>query len=144
MTLVKSPTVMLTSAIGPSPWTKIQAVVKPVGLALGFIGLGVWIEAVHDGTAKLPFLQQQAATLNVVEHKTLPDTLGKLAKAQTQVKQLDCDKTKLAGVAFKGILANQSATARGPDWSELKDCPKVAPIKPPPVSTVIPKVGDKS
>ena len=48
-------------------WELLQNRVKIVGLAAGFFGIGVWAEAIHDGSAKLPWLHQQAAVLSKVQ-----------------------------------------------------------------------------
>lgn len=91
-----------------------------------------------------PELDKKAATLELVEHKTLPDTLGKLAKTQTDLKQANCDRNKFVSLAAQGIEANNDTKVDAPDWSDLKGCPKVSPVKPPPVSAVVPKVDVKS
>lgn len=53
-------------------WGSLQSRVKAIGFAAGFFGLGVWADGVYNGTAKLPWLHQQAATLNKVQTAVLP------------------------------------------------------------------------
>lgn len=60
-------------------------------------------------------------------------------KLQTQVKQANCDKQELAGVAAQGIAAANTDNVAAPNWSDLHGCATVAPVKAPPLSKVLPK-----
>lgn len=53
-------------------WSALQRRIKMFGIAAGFFGLGVWADGIHAGTAKLPWLHQQAATLHVVQTQVVP------------------------------------------------------------------------
>lgn len=94
-------------------WELLQHRIKMLGFAAGFFGLGVWADGVYNGTAKLPWLHQQAAVLNKVQTQVVPalkaeagcehwraETDEKLALQSTVVDPsklpLDCPKAKAA------------------------------------------------
>ncbi len=53
-------------------WEELQRRAKLTGFAIGFFGLGVWADGIYNGTAKLPWLHQQAAVLNKVQTQVVP------------------------------------------------------------------------
>ena len=71
------------------------------------------------------------------EHRLVHVETMVVPKLKTQVKQLDCDRTKLAKVATQAISSNQFESVPTPDWDEVNGCPKVKPVKPPPVSAIL-------
>lgn len=91
---------------------------------------------------KTPELNKKAETLQVVEQKTLPAMAGSLAKVQTDLKQSNCDKTRYVEAGIKGVLADNDPKLAGPEWDDLRACPKVAPVKPLAVSKLIPVVKE--
>lgn len=93
---------------------------------------------------KTPELHRKAAVLQKVESQTLPAVTKQLAQAKTENRQLSCDKDRAVKVAVQGILADQQPGIDAPDWNDLSPCPKVAQIKAPPVSAILPKVNDPS
>lgn len=75
--------ITLTRPIGDNPWTRIHDLAKPIGFALGFIALGATGQAIYDGSAKIPWLHQQALALHTVQTVTLPK-LASFAGCQTK------------------------------------------------------------
>lgn len=59
-------------------------------------------------------------------------------KLKTNLKQADCDRAKLASVAGEAIASAQSNSIPTPNYSDISDCPKVAPVKAPPVAAILP------
>lgn len=53
-------------------WIEIQKRTQSIGLAIGIFGLGVWADGIYNGTAKLPWLHQQAAELRAVKVVEIP------------------------------------------------------------------------
>ncbi len=53
-------------------WEELQRRAKLTGFAIGFFGLGVWADGIYNGTAKLPWLHQQAAVLHTVQTQVMP------------------------------------------------------------------------
>lgn len=53
-------------------WEDVQRKVRAGGLALGFVGVGAALDGVYNGTAKLPWLHQQAAELRVAKAVEIP------------------------------------------------------------------------
>lgn len=63
---------MMLGRLGPTPWTRIQCAFRKGGIGLGMIALGAWGDGIFNGTAKLPWLHQQAAVLHDVQTSEVP------------------------------------------------------------------------
>ena len=102
---------MLEERLGPTPWACIQDVTKRAGFAVGFIAIGVWGDGVYNGTAKLPWLHQQAATLRTVQTKVIP-----ALKAEAGCEHWRADVT--TDLAKQPVIVDPSQIP--------KDCPHTA------------------
>lgn len=98
--------------------------------ALGAAFVSGWVSC--SGYYSIEHLWQKQNQLVTVETKVLP-------KVQTELKQADCDRTKLAGVAAQAIASANNLAFPAPDYSDIRGCKKVAPVKPPPIEAVIKK-----
>lgn len=114
----------ISCIIGNNPWTKIHDLVKPAGFAVGFIALGAVGQSFDDGSAKIPWLHQQAATLHTVQTVTLPK-LAAVAGCQTKRAQV---ATKEAAIA--------NAEGTDVDLAAIPNCPKPSVPK---MATGVPK-----
>lgn len=112
----------LVRIMGPSPWSRLHDAIRPVGFAIGFIGLGAIADGVYNGTAKLPWLHQQAAELHVAKTVTIP----KLKKA-THCEAVRGDKASM--VAQQAIASVEQEDIPTPDPSAIPsdDCPHPKP-----------------
>lgn len=88
---------------------------------------------------KTPELHLKEQKLAIVEHKVLPKVVNDLSKAKTDLKQADCDREKYVRAAIQGVIADDIPTVKGPDWSDIRPCEKVAPVKVPVPSVPVPK-----
>lgn len=71
------------------------------------------------------------------QHKLIAVETTVVPKLKTQVRQLSCDRTKLAQVAQQAVAANEGAPVDAPDATDIHGCPKVAPVKAPSPAAVI-------
>lgn len=62
----------LDAVYGDSPWTKISNLLKPASIGMACFALGMWAQSIHDGSASIPWLHQQAAAFHKVQTVTLP------------------------------------------------------------------------
>lgn len=67
------------------------------------------------------------------EHKLVHVETTVLPKLQTQLRQLNCDRSKLAKVAKQAIASQQYDSVPVPPMTAVSGCPKVKPVKPPSV-----------
>lgn len=73
------------------------------------------------------------------EHKLVALETQVVPKLKTQLKQANCDKGKIAQVAVLAVANSQGATNRAPEYSDITGCAPVAPVKAPPVASVVKK-----
>lgn len=92
-------------------WTKIHDTAKPVGLAIGFIGFGMWIQSAHDGAASIPWFHQQAALARKLQTVDLPK---EKAHAECEHRLANTTKTLLV----------KSENGADVDDKTLPDCPE--------------------
>lgn len=85
------------------PWTKIHNLLKPAGIAAASFALGVWVQSIHDGSASIPWLHQQAAALHQAQTVTIPNLA---AVGGCQEKRANIAEGDIA--APNGLLACQS------------------------------------
>lgn len=98
--------------------------------ALGMAAIAGWIACAATNHVK--DLWSQHGQLVQVETKVVP-TL------QTKLKQDDCDKSRIAAVAGQAIASAQGTGVPSPGYSDIHGCSKVAPVKAPPLSKIVPK-----
>ncbi len=73
----------------------------------------------HTTTGAVAHVSEQLGQQNVA-----------LAKTRTALKQSDCDKNRIVGIAAQGILAGEQASVPAPGWEDLSGCPTVRPVLP--------------
>lgn len=107
-------------------WERRADMVSAIG---GAFVVG-WISC--SGFYSIPHLWSKQDQLVAVETKEIP-------KLKTDLKQAHCDRDKMKDLAVRGVVAGETDNIAAPDWSDLKPCPQVAPVKAPPVSAIVKK-----